>query len=111
MTSPSASPSYCPCCLQPSLAMKFDCKGRPFASCVSCGMRLFPRALNHIATLRYLSPMLEQIAAELNDPTSAEGAAYRSSCTAFLRSLSAPSRNDSATHAPPALAHKEAANG
>jgi hypothetical protein len=104
-------PSYCPCCLQPSLAMKFDVKGRPYAICASCGMRLFPRALNHIATLRYLSPLLQQIAAEVNDPTSNEGAAYRSSCTTFLRSLAAPSRNDSTTHATPALAHKEAANG
>ena len=103
--------SYCPCCLQCSLATKFDVKGRPFASCTSCGMRLFPRAMNHIATLRYLSPLLQQIAAEMDDPTSAEGAAYRSSCAAFMRSLSAPSRNDSTINALPALSGKVAANG
>lgn len=75
-------------------------------------MRLFPRGLNHIATLRYLSPLLEQLAAEMTDPTSAEGAAYRSYCTAFLRSLAAPSRNDpTTTHATSAQVHKEAANG
>lgn len=67
--------------------------------------------MNHIATLRYLSPLLQQIAAEMDDPTSAEGAAYRSSCAAFMRSLSAPSRNDSTTHATPALPGKVAANG
>jgi hypothetical protein len=74
-------------------------------------MRLFPRALNHIATLRYLSPLLQQIAAEINEPTSAEGATYRASCTAFLRSLAAPSRNDSPARTPLDQANKEAANG
>ena len=108
---PSTSPSYCPCCLQPSLATKFDVNGRPYAICASCGIRLFARGLNGIATLRYLSPLLQQIAEEVNDPTSAEGAAYRSSCTAFLRSLSAPSRNDAPTHVTPAQTLKEAANG
>lgn len=103
--------SYCPCCLSPSLLMKFDVKGKPFASCRACGTKFFTRALNHIATLRYLSPLLEQIATEVNDPTSVEGAAYRSSCAAFLRSLATPSRNDSTTPATPILPRKEATNG
>jgi len=62
-----------------------------------------------MATLRYLSPLLEQIANEVNNPASAEGAAYRTHCTAFLRSLTAPSLPVTAT--PTVTARKEAANG
>lgn len=110
-SSPLSSPSACPCCLETRLQWKFDVKGNPFANCKSCGSRMFLRTINSVATLRYLSPLLEQIAAEIDNPTSAEGAAYRASCSAFRRSLAAPSRNDSTTPATPALAHKEAANG
>lgn len=95
-------PFVCPCCFLSTMIAKFDRKGRPFASCGSCGSRMFIRSLHQLANLTYAATALEQVAEIALDPSHPSHGSYRTATGAFVRRLltaqsPTPARNEIAS--------------
>jgi hypothetical protein len=52
----------CPCCHEHNLQTRIDAKSRPYLTCGSCSVRIFPRGLNSIVGLRLMSPLVDALA-------------------------------------------------
>ena len=58
----------CPCCHEPErLETRFDVKSRPYLTCVSCSVRIFPRGASSIVGLALLSPIADSLAARIKN--------------------------------------------
>ena len=55
------SPMICLSCLQESVEVRFDKKGRPYFICGDCGARFFSRSIKAIITLKYFSDYVKSI--------------------------------------------------
>lgn len=52
----------CPCCHEPAkLETRFDVKGRPYLTCGSCSVRIFPRGVQSIVGLTMMSPLVDAL--------------------------------------------------
>lgn len=52
----------CPCCHEKaSLETRFDVKGRPYLTCASCSVRIFPRGVQSIVGLTMMSPLVDAL--------------------------------------------------
>lgn len=56
----------CPCCHgAQKLETRFDVKGRPYLTCASCAVRIFPRGVSSIVGLALLSPLADALSARI----------------------------------------------
>lgn len=54
----------CPCCLELTLEVRFDVKGRPYCTCTSCSARIFLRGTQSLVGIAMVSPLIEAMVEE-----------------------------------------------
>ena len=100
---------HCPCCMGLSLETRFDVKSRPYLTCGSCSVRIFPRGIASIVGLAQISPLIGELRSRISTDRS-EWERSQETCRqveASMRQSTKPALPETATAASLAVAGGE----